>query len=96
MQVPEDDEDELMSEAEVRVLLVTRPSSVLTDYDQGPTAGPSFTGTGKAKPTAAERQQKSQKRKAAEGKLNEKRQEMDKAKVRRVSAPVYVSILNIL
>ena len=88
MQVPEDDEDELMSEAEVRVLLVTRPSSSLTDYVQGPTAGPSFTGTGKAKPTAAERQQKSQKRKAAEGKLNEKRQEMDKAKVRCVPSPV--------
>ncbi|KZV70252.1 hypothetical protein PENSPDRAFT_743561 [Peniophora sp. CONT] len=57
----EDDEDELMSEAEE------------------PTAGPSF--TGKAKPTVAERQHKTQKKKAAEGKLHEKRQEMDKAKL---------------
>lgn len=47
-----------------------------------PTAGPSF--TGKAKPTVADRQQKTQKKKAAEGKLHEKRQEMDKAKVGRV------------
>jgi len=89
------EQDELISEDELeqeavsdRVVSCSLPKRIKAHFSKGPSGSQmSPTKLSKVQQTAA-RQEKKQKRRAEEGKLHVKRQEMDKAKVLGIFTPL--------